>query len=170
MLIVEDGTGLANAESYVSVAYADDYVSKYATPTEAAAWTALDNAGKERALRQGTDFLETRYRTLWVSRRTSQLQRLSWPRSFVDDADCFPVGSDEVPEQVKRADVIAALQSLRGDMIPNITTGSIKSQRSKIGPLEKEVVYASPASPIAWYRRLELNLKEFLSFGRIERG
>ena len=46
-IIVEDGTGLANANSFISVAGADAYWAEVTTP---ALWNAANTAAKEAAL------------------------------------------------------------------------------------------------------------------------
>lgn len=73
-LIVEDGTGLATAESYVSVAYCD----AYAAANGKTAWTGTD-AAKEVALRKATQYLDSVY--CWKSSPINPfVQALQWPR------------------------------------------------------------------------------------------
>ena len=57
MLIVEDGTGLANANAYVSVEFADEYFSARGNQT----WVGLGSADKEAAIIKATDYLEAVY-------------------------------------------------------------------------------------------------------------
>lgn len=79
-LIVEDGSIVAGAESYCSVAAADDYHSKRGN----AAWAALDDTTeKEPALRKATDYMVQEYRQRWKGYRKSATQALDWPRSAV---------------------------------------------------------------------------------------
>ena len=51
-LVIEDGTGKSNAESYISVADADTYHSNRGNTD----WAALTTAEKERLLRIATDY------------------------------------------------------------------------------------------------------------------
>lgn len=76
-LIVEDGTGMANAESLLSVADAD----AYHTAMGNAAWGAATTAQKEAALRRATQYLDARYQ--WQGDPLTATQALSWPREGV---------------------------------------------------------------------------------------
>ena len=53
-MVVEDGTGLSNADSFVSVAYADTYFSTRGV----SAWASLTN--KEALLIKATDYITTK--------------------------------------------------------------------------------------------------------------
>ena len=72
-LVVEDGTGLSTAESYISVADADTYHSDRGN----ALWTGTD-AVKEEALRQATEYLDATYD--WKGSISLTTQALNWPR------------------------------------------------------------------------------------------
>src|SRR5690606_27756416 len=87
-LIVEDGTGLPNAEAYISVADADSYFAKRGN----SAWAALTVDAKEVALRLGADYMAAVYGPRWCGERLTDTQALDWPRD-----------EQGVPEAVKRA-------------------------------------------------------------------
>jgi hypothetical protein len=76
-LIVEDGSGLPDAESYASVNTADAYHANFNN----AAWTAASTAVKEAALRRATQYLDSRYKFLGY--RLHYNQALMWPRSGI---------------------------------------------------------------------------------------
>lgn len=78
-LIVEDGTAKLDAESLVSVAFADDYFDKRGN----VAWLDLDDSAKEAALRIATDYVEAFYSSRFRGFRTNPAQALSWPRAGV---------------------------------------------------------------------------------------
>ena len=136
-LIVEDGTGLATAESYVSVADAD---ARH-TALGNTAWTGTD-AVKESALRRATQYMLQRYRTRWTGTRTFRVQALDWPRYGVE-ADGYVVDSDIVPDDVASACADLALRALAEDLNPDLERGVI---RDKVGPLETEYDRFSPQS------------------------
>ena len=72
-LIVEDGTGLRTAESYVSVADADTYHGNMGN----VAWAGTVTQ-KEIALRQATQYIDATY---WFrGQRMNYFQSLRWPR------------------------------------------------------------------------------------------
>ena len=96
-LIVEDGSIVTGAESYISVADA----STYHTARGNAAWAALaSDAVREQCLRKATDYMEQVYRSRWQGCRVGETQALSWPRYDVE-VEGYAVDSDIVPTEVK---------------------------------------------------------------------
>ena len=77
-LIVEDGTGKVDAESYQSVSAADTYFSNVGNSL----WTG-STAVKEAALRKATIYLDSTYQ--WQGSIFSLEQSLNWPRLGVYD-------------------------------------------------------------------------------------
>lgn len=82
-LIVEDGTGLSDANSYVSVAYADAYF----LARNVTSWASLTI--KEALLIQATDYMEAVYSESWKGAVLLDTQSLSFPR-IIDDATVYP--------------------------------------------------------------------------------
>jgi len=74
-LVVEDGTGLSDAEAYVSVADADAYHAQFGN----ANWAAATLASKESALRRAAQYIDTQYR--FRGDPLNDTQALAWPRS-----------------------------------------------------------------------------------------
>jgi hypothetical protein len=138
-LIVEDGTGRSDAESYASVADCDTYHSNRGN----AAWTG-DAAAKEAALREATAFLEDKYRGLWRGRRCHETQRLHWPRYGVVDQDGFTIDFDIVPIEVKDALCEAALRAIAGNLTPDLDRGG-EIKRQKVDVIETEYKDNAPA-------------------------
>ncbi|MDN2697147.1 hypothetical protein O0882_12550 [Janthinobacterium sp. SUN073] len=133
MLITETGAGLADAESYASVAAADTRC----TSLGLSAWTALAEADKEIALRRATLFMAT-YRTRWAGCRVHQRQALDWPRYNVV-VDGFAVPSNCLPLDVVNACIDLAVRAGRGEeLLPDLDTGSNAIKKDKTGPLETE--------------------------------
>lgn len=133
MIIIETGAGLADADSYASVAAADARCASLGLAT----WAALTEADKEIALRKATLFMVT-YRTRWAGRRLYQQQALDWPRYNVV-VDGFSVPSNRVPIDVINACVDLAVRASRGEeLLPDLDTGSNAIKKDKTGPLETE--------------------------------
>ena len=133
MLITETGAGLADAESYASVAAADARCASLGLT----AWAVLDEGAKEIALRRATQFMAT-YRTRWAGRRVHQQQALDWPRYNVA-VDGFVLPSTSVPLDVVNACIDLAVRAGRGeDLLPDLNTGSNAIKKDKTGPLETE--------------------------------
>jgi hypothetical protein len=105
-LTVEDGTIVAGAESYITVAAADTYFSNRGNAT----WAALTTTQKEVALRLGCDYLEANYSARWCGDKVETGQALSWPRTGTI------VANDVIPEVVKRANADLAIKSVAGEL------------------------------------------------------
>lgn len=112
-LIVEDGTGLSNAESFASVAFANTYHTNRGN----ALWTGTD-AVKEAALRKATDYIQAKYYPRWGGSRMTDAQALDWPRDYVVRSNSLTGTiywpNNAVPNDVAVATCILALKSLGG--------------------------------------------------------
>ena len=78
-LIVEDGTGLLTAESYISVV---DFQTR--ATAEGFVYTSYSDTLIEQALRRATIYLDGKYRLRFIGYRThNRSQALEWPRQSV---------------------------------------------------------------------------------------
>lgn len=114
-LVVEDGTGLANADSYISVADADDYHDLLGNTS----WTGAD-ATKEHALRKATQYIQQVYFDRWDGYRKTSAQALDWPREDVQIKGLRfveYVASTTIPQEVKNACASLALRALTDDLM-----------------------------------------------------
>lgn len=154
--IVEDGSGLANANSYSSEAEADQYHENHGDP---AAWSGALQADKEDALRSASFFLDNKYGSRWRGRRENDYVEngLDWPRVNVIDDDGFTIDSNVVPKRVKQATAILALNVINGDTLTpdQSNPGTIKRRRRKVGPIETEDEYTGGRSQTKWYREVD---------------
>jgi hypothetical protein len=92
-LIVEDGSGVANANSYVSYA-------EYEAWALARAITVHGNqAHTEEHILRAMDFIESQN---FLGRKATDEQALQWPRTEVY-IDSYSVNSNEIPKQLKYA-------------------------------------------------------------------
>jgi len=144
-LIVEDGTVVVGAESYLTVSAADTYHANRGNT----AWTDLDTPVKEQSLRKATDFMVQNYRTRWAGYRFNVSQPLDWPRAWVPIRD-VPSGYGAfsafvsniiVPDAVKNACAELALKAATAELAPDL---SQVVTREKIGPIEVDYQPYSP--------------------------
>lgn len=138
-LVVEDGTGLSTAESFISVADAGTRRSNLGDNT---AWDALTTTQKEQALRKATEFMEQRFRNRWKGTKLLRDQALSWPR-YGAEVDGYALESNYVPADIANACADLALKSLTDTLNADLTRGIV---REKVGPLETEYDRYSPQS------------------------
>lgn len=160
MLIVEDGSGLANAESYVSVSDCASYAS-----ARALSFSDMDDDAAEAALRRATTWLDGRYRGSFPGRRKNgRMQGLEWPRSDAWDNACppEPIADDEIPVEIVNACCEAAVREMvaPGSLSPDVTPGKIKKS-AKVGDITVE--YAVGAGTTYEQRPISTVIDDILS-------
>jgi hypothetical protein len=158
-LIVEDGTVVTNANSYVTVAVADTYFENLGQTL----WTeTVADEAKEAALVKATTYMQERFRLLWRGSRVEALQALDWPRRGVPIPDFFDpffrqvnvplqfqdtvfIGNTVIPEEVKQAQMMLAFSTIDSAGASTVVLqGSLgrKTKREKVGSLEVEYMTA----------------------------
>lgn len=142
---VEDGTGVADANAYITTAYADTYHSDRGN----AAWTGTSTV-KEQAIVRATDYVEARWglRFKGIKEFTDPLQPLSFPRLYIYDENGLAI--EGIPTMLKRAIAEYALRALSAALLPDPdqSQGAITGTRKKVGPIETETTYATAVAPI----------------------
>ncbi len=143
-LIVEDGTGLATAEAWISVADAATYLTSIGET-----WTVTVSE-QEEDLRVGTQELENLYACRWPGTRATDVQALSWPRIGATDCDGYAVESDSVPVLLQRASALIAAARrqliVAGDPFQPTTLsagGTVVKSTVKLGPITESLEYGS---------------------------
>lgn len=129
-LIPEDGTGVTDANSYVSLADARSYCADrgLSLPT--------DDTEAEQALVRGCDYVDT-YRDRFQGYTTyGNDQELQFPRTGVY-IDGWQQDVDAIPAELVAAQILAAVEIGAGtDLMPTGTPSPVK--RERVGPLETE--------------------------------
>jgi len=166
--VVEDGSGLANANSYASVAEADTYHSNHGNPS---AWTNATTAEKEASLRLATQALDVDNASRWRGRRAFESQGLDWPRVGVVDEDEFIVSTTVVPREVKDATAYLALASINGDtLIPDETEAPVESELVKVGSITIDTEFAGSNPSRKRYPLARKLLRPFVDVSGVNRG
>jgi hypothetical protein len=127
-LVVEDGTGLATAESFGAVAGADAYHSDRGNTD----WTGTDEV-KEQALRRASTFLSEGF--AWKSWPVNgRDQGLAFPRAVFTDNNGYTVSG--LPKEIVLATYEIALRELvtPGAMTPDYTP-SERLASASVGPI-----------------------------------
>lgn len=97
--VVETGEGDADANSYTTVEFADDYIEmNIHSSTE---WLALEEEDKQRLLARASKTLD--YRFKWNGQRVYQDSGLKWPRAGVTDSDGWYIPDDVIPRILQEA-------------------------------------------------------------------
>lgn len=160
-LIVEDGSIVAGAESYCTVAYATTFHSNRGN----AAWALLTTAQMEETLRRATDYMRQAYRGMWKGYRYTNTQALDWPRANVEIED-NPFGNlvatNIVPQEVKDACALFALTASTEELAANLTQ---QVMSESVGPLS--VSYSAASPQYTRYRAIDMLLRPHLSGGGV---
>lgn len=161
-LVVEDGTGLSNANAYVS----ESFVDTFHADRNNTSWADATSPEKQAAIIRASEYIDKRFGRRFRGFRKLKEQALEWPRlsSFDDDGFLFS-GTDDLPRQLEKA---AAEYSLRAflcgvlapDPIPpvpkqslesgetdrtdeagTVITGEVTRKKERVGPIEEETWY-----------------------------
>jgi len=140
-LIVEDGTNVANAESYLSVEDADTYWSN----RNDTVWSGYSTPKKEAALRAATQYIDSTYE--FESLILTSTQALKWPRGGFYGVSLFYYEPNTVPKRLK--DAVAELaydygangalmqSDDRGNAIKRVKAGSVEVEYADGAPTKR---------------------------------
>lgn len=189
---VEDGTGLATANSYLALAAADTYHDDRGN----AGWAGT-SADRQQALILATEYVDARFGRWFRGLKLTAAQRLQWPRTDAFDDAGNEYANDAVPGRLEDAIAEYALRALvlTQQFIPDPAIGfatrdsansglaqvsgggTLLRSRDKVGPIEEERTYASPveggtgAIQLPAYPLADLMLRDLLrSTWRVERA
>ncbi len=129
-LIVEDGTGKPDANSYASVAEADAY---HEAQLHALAWEAATVPVKEKALAMATRTLDAMVQ--WTGTRATATQALAWPRKGTV-LDGLPIPENVVPNPVKQAASELARLLIAGDITQDVAQNDLSGLNLGKGALQ----------------------------------
>lgn len=139
MLIIEDGSGKVDANSYVSVDELRVFASARGLPLP-----SNDEDGDkqiEQKLILAADYLESEIQ--YAGDKYSDAQALSWPRRYAYISDkLFPYNA--IPKNLKLAQMRLALAALEGVELQPVLSGNAEDYvtEEKVGPIETK--YADP--------------------------
>lgn len=152
-IIVEDGTGLSNAESLVSVTYFKDYHSARGNASVA----ALTTAQSEEALRRASDYFLQTYRGRWQGERTTTTQALDWPRVNVVVDYYKSINDNEIPNDIKNAFSDLAFKAVSGELLSDVSSQVIRQKVEGI-----EVEYQPNTRQTKRYTAIDAMLSQYL--------
>lgn len=156
-LIVEDGSGMATAESYISVADADTYIAAYKGADST--WDGATEGAKEIAARQATQYLDGAYHYQGVPETSTQA--LEWPRSYAYDERGYAY--DGLPTKLVNATAEVMFLIVTGETITENVSKTAQTKREKVGDIEVEYVDGATLQPA--YPAVNRLLSDLLSHG-----
>lgn len=166
VLVPEDGTGLSNSNSYISLAEADQYFATH--PYYADNWSDMGDPDKEMLLMMATQSLDSLM--IWRGSIVSVTQALSWPRTGVYDNEGRLIASNIVPQNVKWATAEMAFHISQGKSASAGTPQSQGLEKLKIDVIELQFGQSTNVSPVPAASLLLLNgLGEYALSSRVRR-
>jgi len=134
---VEDGTVVVSANSYLTVAEADDIlivnIQNYAT------WSALTTQQKEFLLIWATKTID--YYVDWYGSKTDEDSALRWPRTGMTDRDGNTIETDEIPQVLKEAVATLALRQAISDRTGEQGRDGIRRVKADVVEVEFDSSY-----------------------------
>lgn len=161
-LTVEDGTGVAGADAYVSL----EDCTAYANAHELNDWLNA-TADQDAAIRRATAFLDRTY--TWKGYKTwGRSQTLAWPRVEVLDEEDNEILGTEIPIEIVQATCeLAAYEAANpGALTPAVTATSFVT-RERVGDIE--VNYAVAGGSAEAMRPTLIGVEDLIS-GLLARG
>lgn len=154
-LVTEDGTGLATAESFISVADALTLLANHGRDT---LFSAATTAQQEAALRNATLYLDAKYAIQYNGQVLTNDQALSWPRTNATKTNSQTILSNLVPFEVEKAVSFIAEESfttslytgnsdLIGSEAVGLGSGALSESKTYIGG--KTTEFNSPSAGLA---------------------
>lgn len=138
--VVEDGTGLSTATSYLSVAGFKTYHTDRGND-----FAPYSDTSIERALVLATDFIDRRYRYVGV-KANGRDQAREWPRQSAYDPDDWLVNSDTVPAEITDATAELGFIALGESLIPNpswdATGNALTESTDSVGQMRRTRRYS----------------------------
>lgn len=133
-IVVEDGTGLSNAQCYCDVAYLSAWMAERGYTT-----TALEPAKEAALVVSAKDWIDGQHD--FANEKLVSTQALEFPRTIFG-----------LPEDIKRANAQAAYLHLSGALLVDTTAistaGTVESESKSLGPMSKSVTYKSGSAQI----------------------
>jgi len=178
--VVEDGTGVSDANSYTSVAFYRAYFTDRGRDV-----SAQTDQQIQGFLVRATDFIEKRFGDRWRGSRSTLTQALGFPRTGVV-VDGSTLGSDVVPLMLQSATAEYGYRaSLYAELAPDPPVpfdrqdndggtvsggGAVIEKNERVGPIAEGTVYADPtAASNTWtmpsYPAADLLLQPLLTGG-----
>lgn len=157
-LIVEDGSRVANSNTYISLADAETYMADRID----ANWTSAATPEKNAALIEAGMYLNS---LNWKGSKVVRDQSMELPRQDFTDGDGFEFTTTMIPAEVPDAQVEGAREHIAGSILLPTVKPDNMIKRKKIDVLEKEF-FAGASSGQTSFSKIDSLLSGLLTGGR----
>lgn len=141
--IVEDGTGLATATTYLSVAELQQLWDNVGY-----SYSGLSTVQLQQQMNKATEVIDGQYTSLWPGTRKTTTQALDWPRENAVYIDGTEIANDIVPPELKKAVSELVYAQQQGTVVqPTHTSrGTISRESVRVDVIERETTYTEYSS------------------------
>ena len=146
VIVPEDGTGLPNANSYISQAEGDAYFEAHLYGDS---WTNASTEDKDKAMAHATRLLDAHTNWRTGSKKTAN-QALQWPREGAYK-DGFEISPSVVPVEVKNATAELAMLMISNNLTADVDQNNLNSITLGKGALEIEFNDSRPKRQIPFH-------------------
>lgn len=154
-LVIEDGSGVAGANSYIDVTAARAYASARGLSLPAT------DADVEVLLIKAMDFIEA-FRTEFQGLKTDTAQALQWPRTGAT-LDGYEVASDTIPTVLASAQAQLAADANLQELMPTRTGREVVME--KVDVISVQYAESGDTNPQPIFTKAEALLKPLLKRG-----
>jgi len=156
-IVVEDGTGLSNSNSFCDVAYADSYFTNKGDTT----WDTFVLADKETFIFNAATAVDAKWGSAYRGSIWSSAQAMLFPRTTFRDGNGRYVPAQTIPKELKDTQCEFALTTGMGTDLyvdPNSADVGVKSKSSSVGrgAVDESVEYFSPTTSTTYNEHITL--------------
>lgn len=148
-LIVENGTGLTNADAFTSAAWVKAYWDARGRDYSSYSETQID-----QSIVRATDYLSESFS--WQGSRLKErgaaggAQSLAWPRTFVQDRNGYAIPNNEVPVEVQKATAeVAWLELGTPGAMAAVYNPAARTKSKQVGSIRVEYYIGSEGAQAA---------------------
>ena len=138
---VEDGTGVTDANAYITILGSEAYWAERGDTV----WAALNDSQQQAAIIKATDYIDSRFGPRFKGTKLVTTQGLMFPRADLYDEDGEEILYDNgLPRPFLNAVCEYAYRAHSADLWnePELNRkGRLVVERSKVGPIEEDLRY-----------------------------
>lgn len=164
--VVEDGSGLANSNSYESVAEFDAYCNARGMEVTA----QYDDTQKQRALIKAAEYIDLVPGKRFLGKRLLSTQAMKFPRACLRDPEFCWVFITGIPTKLKNAQSEYAFRemttpgTLMPDPVVDETGLQLQSSIEQVGPIKEHKVFlASSVKTTKPFPKADAFLTDFVA-------
>lgn len=169
VFITEDGTGLSDANAYISTSYFTNFHRARGNEIETINGNLQGTGDYQKAIVRATDYIDSRFRGSFIGIILNTNQSLEWPRFDAYYRDGRSVTG--IPKEIEKACALYAYRALSVTLAPDPTyednNGRVSAKSVTVGPISESVEYYAEGGIYTFreYPEVDALLVELLNQG-----